>query len=443
MPEVEKFYIFTLGCKINQYESQVLLEAWQRQGFKATDQPEQAEHILINSCAVTERAVQDLRRAVRRLNRASPGARIVLTGCAASGGCSDLGSLPGVSQIIPQQEKQRLMFFQDSPAGPGPQAREFCSLQGIADFPRARPVLKVQDGCSSNCSYCIVPITRGKSRSRPPGQILQEANDLVQAGFQELVLSGINLAQFRFAGKGGFWELLHWLDGQLFSRWGDRLRLRLSSLDPALLGPKALRVLDSCRLVCPHLHLSLQSASPRILQNMGRNNYSILQIQDFLASLVQVWPLYALGADILLGFPGETQEDFKRTMQFCQEQPLSYAHVFTYSPRPGTRAAKFPEQVPSKLKKMRSQELRLGLEAKKEVFWHVLSAKDKLEVVLEQTDPALGLCEYYVPCMLRDPHPLLAQKQKLWVKPVGYNANGILVSMDSAAPVPVQAGVGQ
>ncbi|MFP4630104.1 MAG: MiaB/RimO family radical SAM methylthiotransferase [Desulfohalobiaceae bacterium] len=429
MPETRTFYIFTLGCKINQYESQVLREAWQGQGLQEVQDPALAGNILVNSCAVTDRALQDLRKEVRRLHRLSPGAEIVLTGCAASGFFPELQDLPGVSRIVPQREKHLLDFRaagHGSRGGDGP-----CSLQGITDFPRARPVLKVQDGCSSKCTYCIVPLARGDSRSRPWQEILQEALDLAGAGFKELVISGINLAQFRFPGGGGFWELVQGLDQELGSRLQDPPRLRLSSLDPGLLGPKALDTLGSSSLVCPHLHLSLQSASPRVLQNMGRQGYQARQVQEFLSSLKRIWPVYALGADVLLGFPGEKEQDFQQTLEFCRAQPLSYAHVFSYSPRPGTRAAGFQEQVSPREKKRRSHELRSLMQGKRLEFLQRLCSLAGLELVLEQTAPALGLCEYYVTCLLqgeREPEHLQA-RDRIQVQPREVQEEGVLVSL--------------
>jgi tRNA A37 methylthiotransferase MiaB len=275
-------------------------------------------------------------------------------------------------------------------------------------------------------------LARGRSRSRPWQEILQEALSLAEAGFQELVLSGINLAQFRFPGGAGFWELVHRLDQELVRSLQRPPRLRLSSLDPTLLGERALEILESCRLVCPHLHLSLQSASPRVLQKMGRRGYQAEQVQDFLFRLKGVWPVYALGADILLGFPGETEQDFEQTLEFCRSMPLSYAHVFTYSPRPGTQAAQFSEQVAQREKKRRSQELRRLMQAKRREFLKGLSNLSRLEVVLEQASPALGLCEYYLACLLQEQEPhCLQAKDRIQVQPVEVQEQGLLVSIAS------------
>ncbi len=433
MAEAEKFYIQTLGCKINQYESQVLREAWQSMGLQETDQPELAAHILINSCAVTERAVQDLRRTARRLYRTSPEARIVVTGCAAAG--LSLEDLSWIDKAVPQLEKANLLNSRSHTKTGTEQQKKFHPLQGITDFPRARPVLKVQDGCSSQCTYCIVPLTRGRSKSRSQDDILKEAHNLADAGFQELVLSGINLAQFKFEHpwSGGFWDLVSWLDQTLSASRKNPPRLRLSSLDPGILDSQALEVLAASSLICPHLHLSLQSASPKILQAMGRKNCSMAHIQDFLNALTRIWPVFGLGADILLGFPGERQQDFEETLQFCSQQLFSYTHVFVYSPRPGTKAVQFSEQVPEKEKKRRSQIFRSRMEAQKRAFWERLSCKDNLEVVLEQTRPALGLCEYYVPCILKDKPQGLGAKDRVRVEPTGWDAQGIQVKVKEAA----------
>jgi MiaB/RimO family radical SAM methylthiotransferase len=404
-----RFHIFTLGCKINQYESQALREAWIRAGWLEASGPGEAEAILINTCAVTERAVQDVRKAARRLHRENPSARIVITGCAAQRFPRELAQLEGVGSVVPQSRKTELVTGPPDPGltggseelSPAPPGRKYPDL-AITDFPRARPVLKVQDGCSQACTYCIVPLTRGPARSREPEEVLQEADRLARAGFRELVLSGINLGQY---GRGlercmDFWDLLGELDGYLAHRHGRRTRLRLSSLDPGLLTEKGLRALAGSSLVCPHLHLSLQSASPSVLRAMGRSHYHPEGIEEFLRRLRRIWPVFGLGADILVGFPGETQEDFLETERFCRRQPLTYGHVFTYSARPGTNAAIMKPRVPGRLKKERSRILRGLLAGKRAAFMRELTGLPEVTVVLEQAEPPLGLCEYYVLCHL-------------------------------------------
>lgn len=406
MPEPGSFYLFTQGCKINQYESQSIREAWRSLGWREVSHPGQADVVLINSCAVTQRAVQDLRKALRRLGRECPQARFAVTGCAIPGYSGELQDMSGVQALVPQKEKSRLLQGpQVVLSGTWEQGR--CNGLsvwdfGISGFFRARPVLKVQDGCSMGCTYCYVPLSRGPSRSRAPDQVLGESLELVRSGYRELVISGINLGDYRASRSGmrDFWDLILWLQERLVQEGAERARLRLSSLDPSLLSDKGLQVLSSSPLLCPHLHLSLQSASPKVLQAMGRSHYRLEEIKSFISALGDIWPGYALGADFLLGFPGESEADFEQTLAFCRDMPFTYGHVFTFSPRPGTQASNFGERVPEKVKKQRSRRLRHILQGKREVFLRRTAAQRRLEISLEQLDPPAGLCQHYIFCYL-------------------------------------------
>lgn len=401
-----RFYIYTSGCKINQYESQSLREAWLKKGWTEVEQSIDAEVILINSCAVTHRAVQDVRKMTRRFYRQNSQSKIIITGCAARIFSEDLGSLPGVRALVPQENKDKLKQLPLEEHGSdywtsGENEQLRYPDFNISDYPRARPVIKTQDGCSRFCSYCIVPYTRGPARSRSPEDIRQEIDGLIERGFQEVVLSGINLAQYRTNGNGSFdfWDLVIWLEEKLVKKYQDKIRIRLSSLDPVQLNQKALEILRDSQLVCPHLHISIQSASDKILARMGRGHYSAKDIDDFLNQLSKIWPIYGLGADFLVGFPGETDQDFEKSLSFLREHPFSYAHIFTYSARPGTKAASLDGRVSAKEKKLRSSILRKEAQEKRLRFMdNLIQDRLKVEVVLEQEQPYLGICEYYIVC---------------------------------------------
>ncbi len=392
-----RFLLFTLGCKINQYESQALREAWIGRGFIEVDDPAEAELALVNSCAVTAQAVADLRQTLRRLHRENPGLRILATGCAAQVMAAELAGFPGVDAVIPQSEKARLASW------PGNEATAGNFALCIKGFERTRAVLKVQDGCSQGCAYCIVPLTRGPATSRQPTEVLAEARRLLESGAPEIMISGINLRQY---GRGldgehagwDFWDLLAFLDREL-ADWRGRARLRLSSMDPSQLGDKALETLSRCSLVCPSLHVSLQSASPRVLRAMGRGRTDPVRLAGFLEELQGIWPVHGLGMDILTGFPGEDEAAFAETLNFCESLPLTYAHVFPYSRRPGTRAADFPDQVPEPVKKERARLLRELAAAKRQVFWESLLARSALDVAVEE-DGRTGMNEFYAPCRI-------------------------------------------
>ncbi len=430
-----RFHCLTLGCRINQYETQALREAWAAHGLAETDDPARAGVILVNSCAVTAKAVAGLRAALRRLARQNPGARLVLTGCAARDHGSELArSFPGLV-AVPQTRKAELLAGPPPagalPAGPGappgPAPRSFppFAVRGAA---RARAVVMVQDGCSQRCAYCIVPLTRGGPVSREPGAVAAEVQALFAAGWREAVLSGINLRQYGLGQGRDFWDLLAEVDAALAPRWAGRARLRLSSLDPSQLGPKALDTLGAARLVCPHLHLSLQSLAPAVLRRMGRGHYDPEGVARAVADLGAVWPLFGLGADILTGFPGETDEEFRQTLAACAMLPLSYAHVFPYSPRPGTEAAGMPGQVPGPEKTARATALRAMAQAAGRAFARRAAALPEVSVILEYGDPERGVSEHFTPCRLTRPAPGAAPRDLVRARPAGARGAGLAVT---------------
>lgn len=358
--------------------------------------------MLVHTCAVTAGAVADSRGAVRRAGREASGARVLVAGCASQIDASAFADLPGVEAVILQPRKSDLLCWPKSPEGTNAQGWPGFS---ISRFNRARPILKIQDGCSHCCTYCIVPRARGPARSRPFRDIAEEASRLLEAGYRELILSGINLGQFR-NDVGDFWDMLVRLESALAPTWEGKARLRLSSLDPGMLGPKALDVLSCAKMVCPHLHLSMQSASPEVLAAMGRSHYDPDAVLKFLGSLRNSWPIFALGADLLTGFPGESAEAFEATLDFCEEARLSYAHVFPFSRRPGTPAAKYENQLPKELKKERAARLRARTDDLERRFLEECSRLPGLVMAVEREHPGTGVSEYYVECRLEGPSPV-------------------------------------
>ncbi|MHC1751347.1 MiaB/RimO family radical SAM methylthiotransferase [Humidesulfovibrio sp.] len=406
------FFVVTLGCKINQYESEAIAEAWRGKGLEEAGEAAGADVLLVNSCAVTARAVSDLRAAVRRLRQNNPSVRLVVTGCAAQVFGGELAAMPEVDEVVPQDRKDELLagpFAEASPAActQTPEAPETPAVRvfppfSIAAFRRARAVVKVQDGCSHGCTYCIVPLTRGPSVSRQPDEAIAEMRRLLEAGYRELVVSGVNLRQY---GRDlpeplDFWALLARMEAELAPEWAGRARLRLSSLEPAQLCAKALDVLGNSRLVAPHLHLSLQSGDAGVLKRMGRGHYRPEQVLDFLRQLKTFWPRLGLGADLLTGFPGESAEQFETTFAFCSELPLTYAHVFPYSPRPGTAAAKFSDPLPKAARTARAARLRELAEVRRTAFMQELTGLERLDVLLEHSGQGQGVCQYYAPCQV-------------------------------------------
>ncbi len=429
-----QFHIATLGCKVNQYESEALRQAWLAAGAEESPDPARASVILINTCAITARAVSDVRQMVRRLHRAAPAARIMLTGCAAqlSGPeYTGIAELPGIHRIVPQPEKQSLLALFSPAAAPG--ASPAFPPFSIADFTRARPILKVQDGCSHRCAFCVVPLARGAAVSRPFKDVADELRRLLEAGFREIVLAGVNLRQFgpdlpaslESPAAPDFWDLLNHLEARFAPEWAGRARLRLSSLEPGQLNEKALDTFARGRLLCPHLHLSLQSGSRDVLRRMGRGHYSPDTLAPFFNRLAAIWPTFALGADLLIGFPGESDGDFAQTLDLARDLPMTYGHVFPYSRRPGTPAAGFPNQIAKAEKDARSALLRAELAEKKTAFTRRLLALPSLTVSQEGAR-GRGLCEFYITCEL--PAHAKPGRELIQGIPAGLRGDRILVS---------------
>ncbi|PIE69335.1 MAG: tRNA (N6-isopentenyl adenosine(37)-C2)-methylthiotransferase MiaB [Deltaproteobacteria bacterium] len=396
------FFILTQGCKVNQYESQSIREAWTNQGMVECHDPRQADTILINTCAVTQRAIADLKRHVRKLHEQSPAASLVLTGCAIQA-IPELGSLEGVTLAIDQAHKPLLKKGAGFLLSPGRQenthAHQYPDFS-ISKYARARGVVKIQDGCSHRCTYCIIPSTRGRSMSREVQDILDEITRLFQAGIHELSLCGINLRHFGrdLHPRTDLWELLERIEETLGPTWQDRCRIRLSSLEPSELSPKGIKALQQSSLVCPHIHISLQSGSPSILRQMGRGHYRPEMIMNFVDQLRDIWPVFALGADIITGFPGETKDHFQETLACVRRLPLTYAHVFPYSRRPGTVAASLSDQVTHKERTSRAASIRALVRTKHQSFIQSLVRGSTLKVIFE--DGVKGMSQFYLPCVL-------------------------------------------
>lgn len=420
-----QFHIITLGCKINQYESQAIAEALQGNGLELVDRPDLAREIIINSCAVTSRAVRDLKKTCRQIGRSNPRARLIITGCAAQVLEQELSALREVHRVIPQKDKKLLLSGLNTLPG---EVRDIPDYL-ISDYFRARAVVKVQDGCTHKCTYCIVPLTRGESKSRPPEVILDEIYRLLNKGFSEITLGGINLRLFgRDLSPGmDFWDLVKFLQKNIPASQSRKFRIRLSSLEPSELNSKALETLAGAEMICPHLHISLQSGSRSILEKMNRGHYNPFDLIKFSGRLKKIWPLYSMGADVLAGFPGERKKDFEQTMELVQNLPLSYAHVFPFSPRPGTPAADFTDQVPEQEKKTRIKKINTRIKAKKQDFLERLTREQQLDMVMETR--SRGMSEYYVECLLEkrssfrprqmiQVKPLCARDGKLIVEPV-------------------------
>ena len=343
-----RIYVSSLGCKLNQSEMDALAARLAGLGHQVVPSPAEAEVCVLNTCAVTHVAAQKSRQALGRLHRENPGARLVATGCYAELSPADLQALPGVHLVVGNEEKVRLATLLDG-WDPGGGWRPADRPSGVRPpITRTRAFVKIQDGCDNACTYCVIRLARGPQQSRPAGDALHEVKARRQAGHQEVVLTGVHIGAYgRDASCGEEGDDLWGLVARILAET-DVPRLRLSSIEPWDLPDRAYSLWDDPRL-CPHLHLPLQSGCDRTLRRMGRR-YTAAEFRAVMDAARAAIPDLAVTTDVMVGFPGETEADFRESLDFVQAMEFARVHVFPYSRRPGTSAASLPEQVPSPVK---------------------------------------------------------------------------------------------
>ncbi len=402
-----KYYVQTFGCKVSQYETQSVREAWLNDingkfsDISEVSKPDEADVLIIASCAVTREGVTDARQLCNKWRKNFPSSHIIVTGCAAEVARDDFKN---ANAVITQ--KARHIMLENHPLEINgyyaPEKKLDYPPFEITNFKRSRPIVKVQDGCSHVCSYCIVPFTRGPSRSRPLESIINEVGTLLENGYRELVISGINLRQYDFDNLD-FWDVLNALQEKYAPKWEKKARFRLSSLEPAQLNQKGIECLTRSEMIAPHLHLSLQSGSQTVLKRMNREHYELKEVHDSLDSLKQKWGLFGLGADFLLGFPEESENEFQETLSFINELPFSYAHVFPYSIRPNTRAGLAKGQLEKHVKQERTAQVRSLIEEKQKLFLKESCRQENLmisfDVSANPKEYIEGLDQYYNSCV--------------------------------------------
>ncbi len=432
--------IKTLGCKLNQYESEQIREDFERLGFAVVDFGQPAEVHVINSCTVTHRTERDLRRLARGVRRLQPQALIVVTGCSAQVSPEAVGALDAVDLVISNDQKPQLAaraaehlahrraLELPTPPPPDPE-RLVTHFRG-----HTRAFLKVQSGCDAACAYCIIPAARGPARSTPAATVLRQAQKLVDGGHRELVLVGTHLGRYGHDLPGAEPTLAQLCES--LCEVPGLQRLRLSSIEPLEVSEELIRLvlaggrsLDGAGRpgrgkLCRHLHIPLQSGCNATLQRM-RRPYRREQYAELVQTIVAGAPLVAIGADVMTGFPGETEEEFAQTLQFIESLPLAYLHVFTYSPRPGTVAAAMPHQVNPEVRKRRTQLLRAVSEQKRAAFARG-AVGETLEVVVEGRRGNLltGLSDNYLEVVFEGPDELRGQVVAVRVRAL---ADGLLV----------------
>jgi len=353
--------LHSLGCRLNQAETSVLESQLRRRGYTVVAWGKPTDLLVLNTCSVTAEAERTCRYVIRKTLRHSPEAFVAVTGCYAQTGAHQLRTIPGIDLIVGNQFKSALPSFLPPPEllrkQPSPEvlhtrtlSRDEFVLPEFGESEATRALLKIQDGCNVMCSFCLIPFARGHERSRRLDDILVEAESHAAGGHRELVLTGVNIGQFYSQGVdlAGLIDRLDAIDGIE--------RIRLSSIEPTTVTQRLLDRMGVSRKLCPYLHVPLQSGDDTVLASMNRP-YKVGSFLYLIDRAMESVPGVALGTDLMVGFPGESEHAFQHTVDLCDRLPFSYFHVFTYSKRPGTAAAKMSQDIPAEVARQRAQTL--------------------------------------------------------------------------------------
>ena len=408
---MSKFKITTLGCKVNQTESEAIARELMSSNFMEACDVEAADIYIVNTCAVTQKAAMQSRQAVRRAIRANPNANIVVTGCYAQTAPQEIKAIDGVNYIVGHDEKHnigrmirttgiRACDHVITIGGDLPQKLPFATMLLENASPRTRPFLKIQDGCDAFCTYCIVPHARGRSRSMPLEKVLANIRKLAKAGYREVVLTGIHLGVYGHDLTPAT-NLATAMERISESRPIDRVRL--SSIEPLEITSKIIDQMIESDIFCRHFHIPLQSGDPGILKSMGRP-YSPQYFGDLINKIHEFMPDAAIGADVLIGFPGESESAFEETYNLIEKLPISYLHVFPFSERPGTKAANLPDKVDVRIVKDRCERMRILGNAKRKHFYQKFIGQ-VLPILVEtnrvpSTNFLKGVSSNYLPVLM-------------------------------------------
>jgi threonylcarbamoyladenosine tRNA methylthiotransferase MtaB len=406
--QMPRFFIQQFGCRATQADGAAIERQLLDRGFASVSTAADADIVVVNTCTVTASADAQARDAIRKLHAANPTLRVIVTGCYAQRAPEEIAVLPGVAWVVGNSHKPQIPQLIDSLSSPAPgePPNNFfpaAALHSDSAFPfhsfvgaqhaaphlgrilagdifeqrallsapvlggegnHTRPTLKIQDGCDSRCSYCVIPFVRGRSRSLPPGTVIQEIQRLAEAGYREIVLSGINLGTYGgdLSPRVEFEDLLRRILDETSVE-----RLRVSSIEPLDVTQDLVDLLASSERIAQHFHMPLQSASDRVLATMHRW-YRAEHYARRVALIHERLPHAAIGADVITGFPGESEADHAATLAFIERLPFTYLHVFSFSKRPGTKAASLANEVPGATIKRRARELRALSEAKAAAF---------------------------------------------------------------------------
>lgn len=390
---------YTLGCKLNFSETSTIGRMLIKDGYQKVAFESGADVYVINTCSVTDHADRKCRKIVNEALRINTQARIVVTGCFAQLKPESVSRIPGVDLVLGAAEKFDLSLYQTLNEKKEQaqifqrkirEVNEYHGSYSIGD--RTRSFLKVQDGCDYFCSFCTIPLARGASRSAKITEVISQANEIVESGIHEIVLTGVNTGDFGVNNGESFLGLLNEL-----IQIKNLKRLRISSIEPNLLNDGIIQLAAENNCIMPHFHIPLQSGSDELLQKMNRR-YNVQLFADRVQLIKQLMPHACIGVDVIVGFPGESDEHFNQTYHFLNDLDISYLHVFTYSERPNTRALKLSDPVPGAKRSERNQMLQILSEKKKRAFYqtHIGTNRNVLWEAENIGNKILGFTDNYI-----------------------------------------------
>ncbi len=413
---MSSFYVENFGCRATQADGAAIEQQFRAQGLERAHLAAAAELVVLNTCTVTASADQDARAAIRRIHRENPDCKIVVTGCYAQRAPQEIAALPGVTQVIGNSHKHQLAELVSQKPVPGfvplnqlrTGLREL-GTENSSSLPaevyvsdifahtellaapvfdaaqeRTRPNLKVQDGCDNRCSFCVIPSVRGQSRSLPLSRVLGDVNLLVEAGYREVVVSGINLGRWGRDFDSRPPLVLEDLVRAILDHT-QLEKLRISSVEPMDWSDELIALMAASPRIAKHAHVPMQSGSDAVLRRMHRK-YRPWHYREKIEAIRAAMPGAAIGADVMTGFPGETETEFEATRRMVEELPLTYLHVFTYSARPGTPASAMANRLPVRIARERNRVLRELASAKKSAFMNSFAGKTLGAITLNGSD---------------------------------------------------------
>lgn len=357
----------TLGCRLNLSETGSIAQGFSDRGYKVVDFEEEADVVFLNTCTVTDSADSTCRNLIRKAQRFSPEAKIVVAGCYAQMEAEKISKMTGVDLILGNSEKYKVFEYLDEDSEQQikvDRSFDFYSASTTLADNHTRAFLKIQDGCNYVCSFCIIPFARGRSRALSIKEALTQANQLIDNGFKEIILTGVNIGEFESASG----EKLSNLVGELLEIKGLE-RLRLSSVEPNTITDELLKVATGSKKFLDHFHVPLQAGDDTILKNM-RRKYTVNDYKNIIEKIKKFYPHAGIGADMIAGFPGETEEQFENTFNLVRELPITHFHVFPFSKRKNTSAAIMKDQIQHGVKKSRVKRLIMLGNAKLNAFMH-------------------------------------------------------------------------